>query len=188
MLAPRRETEGVMMEPTFYSAPPARARLVVPELGVALLPTAPALDVMTDLATEAAHIVAPDRQIDDALHDMIVFGVRLLLVVHEQAVTGVVTSYDIMGERPIQFLHDPFRSDRPHRHADIRVADIMTPISEIRPLRLRWVATATVGDIAGLFRARNDTHLLVADDRPGGELVIRGIFSRSRMERQLDGR
>ena len=177
-----------MMDPTFYPAPPARARLVVPETGSALLPTAPALDVMTDLATEAAHVVAPDRQIDDALHDMILFGVRLLLVVHEQVVTGIITSYDIMGERPIQFLHDPFRSERPHRHADIRVADIMTPIAEIRPLRLRWVAAATVADIAELFRMRNDTHLLVADDTTRGEMVIRGIFSRSRLERQLDGR
>jgi CBS domain-containing protein len=169
-----------MTEPSFYPAPPPRARLVVPATVRPLPPMAPALE------GEAAHVVAPDRQIDDALHDMIVFGVRLLLVVRDQAVAGVITAYDIMGERPIQFLHDPFRSGMPHRHADILVADIMTPIEHIRLLRFRSVAGATVADIAALFRRTSDTHLLVAEDEPGG-VVIRGIFSRSRLERQLEG-
>jgi CBS domain-containing protein len=176
-----------MIEPTFYPAPPARARLRTPATAPALAPTAPALDAMTDLATEAAHVVTPERQIDEALRDMIAFGVRLLLVVSDHDVLGAITSYDISGERPIQFLQDPFRSGKPHRHADITVADIMTPVGEIRPLRLGWVAGATAADVAALFRSRPDTHLLVAEDEPGGGVVIRGIFSRSRLERQLDG-
>ena len=174
-----------MTEPPFYPAPPAQARLVVHATVAALPPTAPALDAMTDLATEAAHVVAPDRRIDDALHDMIVIGVRLLLVVQDQAVLGVVTSYDITGERPIQFLQDPFRSEKPHRRSDVTVADIMTPVDEIRPLRFGWVRRATVAGVAALFGSRPETHLLVADDEPGGEVVIRGIFSRTRLERQL---
>ena len=176
-----------MIEPSFYASSPPRVHLVAPSTALALLPTSPALDVMTDLATETAHVVAPDRQIDDALHDMILFGVRLLLVVHDQAVIGIITSYDIMGERPIQFLQDPFRSTVPHRHVDVRVADIMTPIAEVRPLRMRWVSRASVADVAAVFRSNDDTHLIVAEDDPGGGVVIRGIFSRTRLERQLDG-
>jgi len=175
-----------MFEPTFYVAPPVRARLRTPTAAAALPSTAPALDAMTDLATEAAHVVSPERQIDDALRDMIGFGVRLLLAVHDDEVLGVITSYDITGERPIQFLQDPFRSGKPHRHADVTVADVMTPVGEIRPLRLGWVEGATVADVATLFRARPDSHLLVAEDEPGGGVVIRGIFSRTRIERQLD--
>jgi hypothetical protein len=179
-----------MTEPSFYPRPPAQARLVVPAASTApaLRPMAPALEAMTDLATEAAHVVAPDRPIDDALHDMIVFGVRLLLVARDHAIVGAITSYDIVGERPIQFLQDPFHPRKQRHHADITVADIMTPIDQIRPLRLRWVASATVADVAALFRTRPDTHLLVADDEPGGGVIIRGIFSRSRLERQLDAR
>ena len=176
-----------MFEPTFYVAPPGRARLRMPTVAAALPAAAPALDAMTDLATEAAHVVSPQRQIDDALRDMIGFGVRLLLVVHDDEVLGVITSYDITGERPIQFLQDPFRSGKPHRHADVTVADIMTPVGEIRPLRLAWVAGATVAEVAALFRTRSDSHLLVAEDGPGEGVLIRGIFSRSRLERQLDG-
>lgn len=176
-----------MTDSSFYPAPPAKARLVMPATAPALKLTAPALEVMTDLTTEAAHVVAPERQIDDALRDMVVFGVRLLLVMREPNVIGMVTSYDILGERPIQFLQDPFRSGKPHRHADITVADIMTPIEAIQPLRVGWVAGATAAEIAALFRSRADTHLLVADDDADGGVVIRGIFSRSRLARQLTG-
>jgi len=188
MFAPAGATEGPMFEPTFYVVAPVRARLRTPAAAPVLPPTAPALEAMTDLATEAAHVVAPDRRIDEALHDMIAFGVRLLFVVDDHDVLGVITSYDITGERPIQFLQDPFRSGKPHRHVDVTVADIMTPVGEIRPLRLGWVAGATTADVAALFGSRPDTHLLVAEDEPGGGVVLRGIFSRTRLERQLDGR
>ncbi len=177
-----------MFEPNFYSAPPVRTRLVVPATAPALRPSAPALEAMTDLATEAAHVVVPERRIDDAIADMIAFGVRLLFVVRGESVVGVITSYDIMGERPIQFLQDPFRSEKPHRHTDVTVADVMTPIGDLRPLRFRWVEDAKVAEIAALFRSRPDTHLLVAEDEAGGSTLIRGIFSRSRLDRQLDGR
>jgi CBS domain-containing protein len=179
--------EGPMIEPPFYFAPPVTARLRAPAAAPVLSPSAPALEAMTDLATESAHVVTPERQIDDALRDMMAFGVRLLLVVSGHEVLGVITSYDITGERPIQFLQDPFRSGTPHRHADVIVADIMTPVGEIVPLRLGWVAGATVADVAALFRTRADSHLLVAEDEPGGAAVIRGIFSRTRLARQLDG-
>ncbi|HXQ32205.1 MAG TPA: CBS domain-containing protein [Steroidobacteraceae bacterium] len=142
---------------------------------------------MTDLATEVPHVVAPERPIDDALRDMIAFGVRLLLVVRDSEVIGIITSYDIMGERPLQFLQDPFRGERTHRHADVRVEDVMTRIDDTRPLRHRWVSEATAGEVAALFRARSsDTHLLVVEEgRYPGEVVVRGIFSRTRLERQL---
>ena len=172
----------------FYTAPPIRARLAMPAVAPALSPDSPALEVMTDLATDAAHVVGPDRQIDEALRDMIAFGVRLLIVVRDGDVVGMITSYDITGERPLQVMQDPGASTKPLRHSDIVVADVMTPIGQIRPLRLRWVDGASAGEIEALFRGVGETHLLVAEDEGGGRAVIRGIFSRTRLERQLDGR
>ncbi len=132
--------------------------------------------------------MAPDRSIDDALHDMIVFGVRLLLVARDDEVVGIVSSYDVMGERPIQFLHDPFKARIPHRHADVSVGDIMTSVADARPLRHRWVEQATVAEVGAIFRERPDMHLLVVEDGAlPGEVVVRGIFSRTRLERQLPG-
>ena len=186
----RSVTEYAMRPLPSYPAPLTRVRLIRPA-GAAvqqLQPTAPALEIMTDFAADTPHVVTADRPIDEALHDMIVFGVRLLLVVQDADVLGVITSYDIQGERPIQFLHDPFRSVPPHRHVDVTVGDVMTTIADLRPLRYRWVVGATVGDIAGHFRATPDTHLLVAaDDGIEQGVVIRGVFSRTRLERQLGG-
>ena len=171
-----------------YPAPLTTVRLIRPAGATApqLPATAPALEVMTDFAADTPHVVTADRPIDEALRDMIVFGVRLLLVVRDVDVIGVVTSYDIQGERPIQFLHDPFRSATPHRRVDVTVGDIMTPIRDLRPLRYRWVIGASVGDVAEHFRATSDMHLLVAaDDGTEQGAVIRGVFSRTRLDRQL---
>ena len=173
-----------------YRSPIVRARLATPVSSAAptLKPTAPATSVMTDLAIETPHVVAPDRSIDEALREMVYFGVRLLLVAREQNVVGTISSYDIMGERPIQFLQDPFKAKVPHRHEDVRVEDVMTKIGDAAPLLYRWVAEASVGEIASLFRERSDMHLLVVEDGTAdGEVVVRGIFSRTRLERQLPG-
>jgi CBS domain-containing protein len=173
-----------------YRSPILRARLTTPVSTPAptAQPAAPANTLMTDLASEAPHVVAPERSIDDALRDMVYFGVRLLLVARDEEVLGVVSSYDIMGERPIQFLQDPFKGRVPHRHADVRVEDIMTTLAEAQPLRLSWVEQATVAEIAALFRERPDMHVLVVEDGAApGEVVVRGIFSRTRLERQLPG-
>ncbi len=176
-----------MNELSFYAAPAARACLPIPETAPPLSPGAPALEAMTDLATAAAHVVTPGRQIDEALRDMVALGVRLLLVMDDHDLLGVITASDIIGERPIQFLQDPFASGKPLRHADVTVEDIMTPVAELRPLRLAAVASASVADVAALFRSRPDSHLLVADDGPSGRMVIRGILSRRRLERRLEG-
>lgn len=174
---------------TLHESPINRALLVTPvnSASPSLAPSAPALRLMTDFAAEAPHVVAPDRPIEHALRDMIGFGVRLLLVVRDGNVLGIVTSYDLMGERPIQFMQPSSRDGAHPRHVDVQVGDVMTTVTDTRPLRYRWVANATVGEIATLFRSRADSHLLVVEDGPSsGEVYLRGIFSRTRLARQLD--
>jgi CBS domain len=60
----------------------------------------PAGHVVTDFLWEQPITVPEELSIDDALRKMIRAGVRALLVVHDEAVTGLITSYDIQGERP----------------------------------------------------------------------------------------
>jgi len=147
------------------------------------------MQLMTDFAADAPHVVAPDRPIEHALSDMVGFGVRLLLVVRDGSVLGIVTSYDLMGERPIQFLQASARDGAHPRHVDVQVGDVMTTMADTRPLNYRWVLHATVGEVAGQFRNRPDSHLLVVEDGPAaGEVSLRGVFSRTRLERQLEKR
>src|ERR1700721_3700707 len=72
--------------------------------GQFLDPGDPAIYAITDFTREHPVTVDEERQIDDALHDMIHLGVRAMLVLREQRIVGLITSYDIQGERPLQFL------------------------------------------------------------------------------------
>jgi CBS-domain-containing membrane protein len=128
--------------------------------------------------------VEPDRQIDDALTDMIRLGVRALLVAKEQRLVGLVTSYDIQGERPIQFL----QSSNYSRHQDVRVMHVMTPWDELLALDWESVESARAGELLAVFRQTSVTHVVVVEvDRKTSHSVVRALASRARLLRQLTG-
>jgi CBS domain-containing protein len=151
----------------------------------ALTRVSPALAVMTDFSYERPVSVLPERHIDDALHDMILAGIRALLVVDATAVLGLITASDILGTRPIQFLQSPLCDGQPCRHRDVHVADVMTPWTELRLIDFASLATATAGDLADQFSGIDATHLLVIERSVSGGNVVRGLVSRTRLERQL---
>jgi CBS domain-containing protein len=147
--------------------------------------TAPAIELMTDFCYEDPCVVVPERQIDDALGDMISQGVGALLVVGNNDVLGLVTAADIRGEQPRRFLQRSSCKGVVNRRSDIRTADIMTPMEAMRLLALTWVTWACVGDLAAVFREVEATHLLAVEDTSdAGVNVVRGIFSWSRLERE----
>src|SRR3979490_547148 len=86
-------------------------------------PSDPAIHAITDFTREHPVTVDEERQIDDALGDMIRLGVRAMRVMREQRIVGLITSYDTQGERPLQFLQTSTYT----RHQEIRVGHIMTP-------------------------------------------------------------
>lgn len=153
--------------------------------GRSLEPGDPAVHALTDFNREFPVTVDPERQIDDALNDMIRLGVRALLVAKDQHLVGLVTSYDIQGEKPIQFLH----SSNYNRHEEIRVAHIMTPLDELHALAWQSIESARADDLLEIFEATGLTHLLVIElDRNGSTAVVRALASRARLMRQLKGR
>jgi hypothetical protein len=102
-------------------------------------------------------------------------------------VLGLITASDILGERPIKFLQSPLCEGRPCRHKDIHVADIMTPWAELLLLDYDWVAQRAAADIAETLVRTCATHLLVVErSAQGAGSALRGLFSRTRLERQLD--
>ncbi len=140
--------------------------------------------MITDFTREQPATVDEDRQIDDALADMIRAGVRALLVLRDARIVGLVTSYDIQGERPMQFL----QSSNYSRHEDIRVVDVMTPWDSLPAVEWRALQAATAGELLRVFEETRRTHLLVIETDPGHSgCVVRALVSRSRLERQLTG-
>ena len=143
------------------------------------------IEVMTDFERERPKLVSADRHVDDALQDMIIAGVRALLVVDTDSVLGLITAADILGPRPIQFLQNPLCEGRPCRHRDVHVADIMTSWTDLQLLEFDRVASGTVDDLADVFSATDATHLLVIKRSDTGNSIVQGLLSRTRLERLL---
>jgi CBS-domain-containing membrane protein len=137
--------------------------------------------VLTDFTWDAPVTVAADRFIDDALRDMIAAGVRALLVMRGEVVVGLITSYDIQGERPLQFLDASGFA----RHSEIEVGHIMTPWDRVPTVDLPWVSSASVADVVERFRRKRGSHFMVVEYPERGGAFVRGMFSRADIERRL---
>ena len=141
----------------------------------------PAWHAMTDFTTKLAVTVAPDRQIDAALMDMVRLSVRAMLVLRADSVVGLITSYDIEGPRPARL------AERPNaiRREDVNVGDIMTQWEDLPTLDWHTVQTAKISDLLEIFDGVGVMHLLVVEGDANGMEVVRGLISRSRIERHL---
>lgn len=175
---------------------PATPYIHPPELPHRAYLTSPAIEVMTDFNYVQPRTIRPDASIDDALHNMKRVGVRLLLVEDaDRNIVGIVSSYDIQGEKPIKLVQESRIS-----RSEIRVTDIMTPQAEIEALHMLSVRNAQVGHIVATLRALERRHLLVVQSANGngepsddeavpsiasGTQVVRGLFSSSQIGRQL---
>jgi CBS domain-containing protein len=140
----------------------------------------PALRSMTDFTSKFAITIAPDRRVDAALEEMIKLGVRSMLVVRSGGVIGLITSYDIEGPRSLKFT----ATDEVRRE-DVRVKDIMTPWQDLPTLDWHTVQTAKISDLLEIFDGVGVMHLLVVETDARSAEVVRGLISRSRIEREL---
>src|SRR5271155_5208537 len=144
----------------------------------------PAIHAITDFTREHPVTVDEERQIDAALEDMIRLGVRALLVVRDQRIVGLITSYDIQGERPLQFLQTSNYS----RHQDIRVGHIMTPWDRLLSVDWESLQSARAGDLLHALEEAGLTHLLVIErGAKSAPPIVRAMVSRARLTRQLQG-
>ena len=148
----------------------------------------PALNLLTDFYLTPAISVLATTQIDNALTQMICSGVRLLFVVDAGfKLLGVVTSYDIQGEKPLRYLQSRDCRIGICSREDILVQDIMTPLHRWKVINYDQLIHATVANVVLTFKELGQRHLIVVDgvkDRSGGQ-VVRGLISLSTLERAL---
>src|SRR3984957_10067694 len=69
-------------------------------------PQDPALTVMTDFRERTSVTVSDTATIDEALEHMRHTGVRCAFAIDDQSrmVVGLITAYDIVGEKPMQYM------------------------------------------------------------------------------------
>lgn len=152
------------------------------ELPAKVIEHSPAVLVMTDLRQQQAVTVEANVSIDHALQRMKTVGVRLLFVVNsDMDVIGLITSTDILGEKPLVFHRELYL-----RYEEIMVRDIMTPCDELEVLHMEDVLRAVVGDIVATLQNVGRRHALVLDnDKRAARPAIRGIFSATQISKQL---
>jgi CBS domain-containing protein len=142
----------------------------------------PALAVMTDLRQIPAATIDLEAPLDAANRFMIRRGVRLLLVTDDdRRVLGLITSNDVLGEKPVQF-----GLERGIKRQEILVRDIMTPRERLEVLLHADLVHAEVGHVVATLKRSGRQHALVVDFGSDGKVqAVRGIFSTSQIARQL---
>jgi CBS domain-containing protein len=143
-------------------------------------PDSPALAVMTDLLRVKAATVAPQASLRQAEQTMIYLGVRMLLVVSDMpAIEGLVTTTDLHGDRQMALVHE-----RGLRWDELTVADVMTGLGRLDAIPFEAMRSARVGNVVATLQRFGRNHLLVVEGGSAAQRV-RGVISRSQIERQL---
>ncbi|MBL8503316.1 MAG: CBS domain-containing protein [Rhodocyclaceae bacterium] len=152
-------------------APPLRSVLL----------DSPALEVMTDLKRVQAVTIGPDATLAAVSRAMLRNTVRSLLVADEKrCILGIITSTDLLGEKPMHIV-----GERGVRYEEVLARDIMTPRERLEAITFRAVQNAEVGHVVATLKETGRQHALVIDEDDFGRQMIRGIFSVSRISRQL---
>lgn len=143
----------------------------------------PAHYVFTDFKRITPLTIEASATIETANEKMILCGVRLLFVCDDLGtIEGLITADDILGEKPVQYIkeHGGCRQD-------ILVLDVMTHQKHLESIQMSDVLDATVGDIVETIRDTGKHHILV-NETINGQEVLRGIYSRTQVSRQIGER
>ncbi len=142
----------------------------------------PALDVMTDLTKVKAATTHPGTTLRQAEQAMIYQGVRMLFVVTDMPlIEGLITATDLGGDKQMRVVHER------HLHYDeLCVADVMTELGALDAIDYARVKAAAVGNAVATLQRLGRNHLLVVERATARTPQrIRGVISRSQIERQL---
>jgi|APHig6443717817_1056837.scaffolds.fasta_scaffold69275_2 CBS domain containing-hemolysin-like protein len=150
-------------------------------------PTDAARSVMTDFRERSAISVSEDSTIDTALLHMKHTGVRSAFVLDRegQQVLGLVTAYDIQGEKPLRFLQSVGWMERGASRGHVLAREIMEPIEQWQVVDIAEVERADVTMILDAFRRCGRTHIAVVERRDDGGEHLRGLFSYAKITRLL---
>jgi CBS domain-containing protein len=146
---------------------------------------APATSVMTDFRVRALFKVNPEDTIDAALQKMKIAGLRIGFVVDasSEKILGMITSYDIMGEKPMRYLQSVGFADRGVTHKDIKVKDIMEKPEDWISVEMKNAEQVTVQGLLDAFQRTGRTHMPVLDHKDGKEHHLCGLFSSAKVLR-----
>ena len=157
-----------------------RGALAPPQIGAWRVKLSdPARSVMTDFNEHGIVSVRKDQQIDAALEHMRHAGVRSAFVLDEprERVLGLITAYDIMGEKPLRHTQETGMA-----REEVMVRHLMESSVDWRVLQLADVDHALVADLLDAFKRYGHTHLPVVTGEAGNRRLC-GVFSSAKLLR-----
>lgn len=142
----------------------------------------PAEMVMKDFKQANAFTIEPTAKLAEASMEMKVCRTHMLLVVDKlDQIIGMITSEDIMGQKPLAVSRDRFI-----KHDDIIVRMLMTSQEKICAINLEEIKLAKVGDIVLTLHALKQHYALAVEiDALTGEQNVCGLFALSQISKQL---
>lgn len=161
---------------------PANVILISPDKASdkTITESSPAISVMTDLNVVKPFSISPDASIRETNDKMIACGVRLLFVLDSQGkLLGLVTSNDIIGEKPMRYIATHGGS-----HGDLSASQLMTPLEKLEAVPMEQIKRITVGQLLKAVQDSKRHHMLVVET-VGGQPMVRGIISITQIGRQL---
>ena len=145
-----------------------------------LLPDDPALEALTDFANHPPFATTEQVTLSAALQQMKTQKVRSLFVVDKEGlILGYIAARDIQGTKAAR-LADQLDI----KPAEVTVKMLMQHPHEMPTIHFNELSNARVGHIARLFHDLGVNYIFVVEGQ-GGQESIRGIFSISRLSRQL---
>jgi CBS domain-containing protein len=145
-------------------------------------PQDPALTVMTDFRERTSVTVSDTAMIDEALEHMRHTAVRCAFAIDGQSriVVGLITAYDILGEKPLQYMQSAAIA-----RGDVLVRDIMQKVSEWHVADIKQIERANVAAVLDMFVRKRLTHVPVMETSETGEQRLRGLLSAAKVKRLL---
>ena len=142
----------------------------------------PALEVMTDLTKVKSATTSPATTLRQAEQTMIYQGVRMLFVVTDMpSIEGLITATDLRGDKQMRVVHE-----RNLRYDELCVADVMTELATLDAIDYERMKAAAVGNAIATLKRLGRNHLLVVENATDKTpRRVRGVVSRSQIERQL---
>jgi len=137
----------------------------------------PATATFVDFERHRPPTIPTYRSLGDARAEMELFNLPVLLVTDiDKHVIGIVTSEDILGEKPVKLSQEK-RIPR----SEIEVEMVMTPLREVPVIDAQDLIHAKVGHVIQTLRELNQHTVLVIKANQ-----LQGFFSASIISNQLD--
>jgi len=143
-------------EDNHYSHPPELPELVHLD--------DPAIDVLLNFENHQPAITHPKVSITDNMIDMKASGAHIMLVVEDKKVVGVISSEDILGEKPMQIIQE-----RRIKRDEILVRAVMTPREKLLAVSYQDLTHSKVGQVLATLNQAKQHYLIVVDTQEGAK-------------------